>query len=210
MPFDPILKKVSKYYTERVRLFGATAHGVDWNSEESQQLRFGQLMKIHSGEDKFTINDFGCGYGALVKYLDKQSFTYQYFGFDISKKMIAHAQKLHKKNKHCRFSTQGSDVPSSDFTVASGIFNVKLDTDNQEWEEYITYTLKRMAALSQKGFAYNVLSSYSDPEKRSPNLYYADPSFLFDFCKKNFSKSVSLLHDYPLYEFTILVKYKGE
>jgi SAM-dependent methyltransferase len=210
MSFDPILKKVSKYYTERVKLYGATAHGVDWNSEESQQLRFSQLIKILSAENTFSINDFGCGYGALVDYLDQQGYTYQYFGFDISKKMITQAQKLHKKKSHCRFSTLESDVPTSDFTVASGIFNVKLDTDNLEWEVYILHTLKRMDALSQKGFAFNILSSYSDPDKRSPNLYYSDPSFLFDLCKKHFSKYVSLLHDYPLYEFTVLVKYKGE
>jgi SAM-dependent methyltransferase len=210
MPINPILKKVSKYYTERVKLFGATAQGVDWNSEESQQLRFHQLMKIHTEKDKFTINDFGCGYGALVDYLDKQGYAYQYFGFDISKKMIAQAQRLYKQKNNCLFSTLESDIPTSDFTVASGIFNVKLDTDKKEWEEYILYTLKRMGELSSKGFAFNLLSTYSDPEKRSPNLYYAEPSFLFDFCKNNFSKFVSLLHDYPLYEFTVLVKYKGE
>ena len=39
-----------------------------------------------------------------------------------------------------------------------------------------------------------------------PYLYYADPLFLFDYCKKKYSKSVALLHDYGLYEFTILVR----
>jgi hypothetical protein len=39
-----------------------------------------------------------------------------------------------------------------------------------------------------------------------PDLYYADPLFLFDYCKTKFSTLVSLIHDYPLYEFTILVR----
>ena len=38
------------------------------------------------------------------------------------------------------------------------------------------------------------------------NLYYADLLLIFDWCKNNISKYVSLLHNYPLYEFTILVK----
>ena len=37
-------------------------------------------------------------------------------------------------------------------------------------------------------------------------LFYADPCELFDFCKTRFSQNVALLHDYGLYEFTILVE----
>jgi len=38
------------------------------------------------------------------------------------------------------------------------------------------------------------------------DLYYADPCYFFDYCKKKFSKNIALLHDYGLYEFTILVR----
>jgi hypothetical protein len=50
------------------------------------------------------------------------------------------------------------------------------------------------------------LTSYSDPDKRRPDLYYADPLALFDHCKRTYSRFVSLIHDYPLYEFTLLVR----
>lgn len=36
-------------------------------------------------------------------------------------------------------------------------------------------------------------------------LYYADPYALFDVCKR-YSNNVALLHDYDLYEFTMLVR----
>jgi len=36
-------------------------------------------------------------------------------------------------------------------------------------------------------------------------LFYANPCNFFDFCKNNFSKNVSLIHDYGCYEFTIRV-----
>jgi hypothetical protein len=39
-----------------------------------------------------------------------------------------------------------------------------------------------------------------------PDLYYADPRAIFDHCKRTFSRWVALLHDYGLYEFTILVR----
>jgi hypothetical protein len=41
------------------------------------------------------------------------------------------------------------------------------------------------------------------------DLFYADPCELFDYCKTRFARNVALLHDYGLYEFTILVR-KGQ
>ena len=63
-----------------------------------------------------------------------------------------------------------------------------------------------MNDVSLKGFAFNVLTLYSDVEKRRFDLHYADPLALFDHCKRYYSRFVTLLHDYPLYEFTILVR----
>jgi len=47
----------------------------------------------------------------------------------------------------------------------------------------------------------------SDPEKRRGNLYYADPVETLQFCLKNFGRSVALMQDYGLYEFTIVVRH---
>ena len=63
-----------------------------------------------------------------------------------------------------------------------------------------------MNQKSNKGFAFNCLTSYSDRDKMRNDLYYADPSFLFDYCKKKYSKNVAILHDYDLYEFTVLIR----
>ena len=60
-----------------------------------------------------------------------------------------------------------------------------------------------MNEKSLKGFAFNCLTSYVD--YKEDHLYYGNPLFFFDFCKKNFSKYVTLIHDYKLYEWTMLV-----
>jgi hypothetical protein len=52
-----------------------------------------------------------------------------------------------------------------------------------------------------------MLTSYSDPEHMVDRLFYGDPCFYFDWCKRNLSRNVALLHDYGLYEFTILVRF---
>ena len=44
-----LLREVERYYSDRVRQFGATARGADWNSTESQELRFTQLARLWGG-----------------------------------------------------------------------------------------------------------------------------------------------------------------
>ena len=90
--------------------------------------------------------------------------------------------------------------------VSSGLFNVRQDVDVDAWERYVLDTLRRFAGLSRRGFAFNVLTSYSDADRMRAYLYYPNPGVLFDYCKRHFSRHVALLHDYGLYEFTILVR----
>ena len=206
MGSDSILASVQEYYDEKIRTHGPTARGVDWNSQDSQQLRFAQLLKLIDHNRPFTLNDFGCGYGALVDYLQQENFQFQYAGFDISPEMIAKAAELHPTSDRIDFVNNKAQLREADYTVASGVFNVKLNTTGAEWKEYILTTLDTMNSLSRAGFAFNALTKYSDAEFMREDLYYSDPLFLFDHCKTKYSKFVALLHDYPLYEFTILVR----
>ena len=206
MGSDSILSSVQEYYDEKIRTHGPTARGVDWNSPESQQLRFAQLLKLIDHNRPFMLNDFGCGYGALVDYLQRTDYQFHYTGFDISSQMIAKAQELHPTSDRIEFVHQKEQLRVADYTVASGVFNVKLSTTGEEWKQYILATLETMNSLSRAGFAFNALTKYSDAEFMREDLYYSDPLFLFDHCKAKYSKFVALLHDYPLYEFTILVR----
>ena len=63
------LEEVARYYSTKLAEHGDTARGVDWNGEESQALRFDQLARIIQRDSGFSLNDLGCGYGALFDYL---------------------------------------------------------------------------------------------------------------------------------------------
>jgi SAM-dependent methyltransferase len=203
--FPAILDTVARYYTDKLRAFGATPQGVDWNSADSQALRFSRLMQVLDG-DEVSINDYGCGYGALADYVGGTRRQFTYRGFDISGQMIDAARARHATNPCCSFTSDVAQLTPADYAVASGIFNVKLDHAVDTWREYVLQTLATLESLSTRGFAFNMLSTYSDPEKRRGDLFYADPLQTFDVCKRRFSPRVSLLHDYPLYEFTIIVR----
>lgn len=201
-----LLEKVKNYYSEKIVMHGATSQGVDWNSVESQELRFQQLLKLCKPDLFFSINDLGCGFGALYQYMQRNGYDFTYAGFDISEKMIQKAQEINSEKNNCLFELSSKCMTPADYSVASGIFNVKLENSLISWEEYILSELNHLNDVSTCGFAFNCLTKYSDNEYRKDYLYYADPCFLFDYCKKKFSKNVALLHDYNLYEFTILVR----
>jgi hypothetical protein len=201
-----VLAEVSAYYSARLAEHGPTPRGVDWNSAESQRLRFEQLAGVCDLPGAGVIGDYGCGYGALLDYLRSRGFAGPYRGFDVAAKMVEAARARHAGDAGASFSADEEVLEGADFVLASGIFNVKLTTPTGDWEAYLRVTLDRVAARARRGFAFNVLTGYSDPEKRRPDLYYADPCRLFDLCKRRYSRHVALLHDYGLFEFTILVR----
>ena len=200
-----IISGVEKYYSEKVKAFGANAKGVDWNSEESQNIRFVQLLKLINTEGNFSVLDYGCGYGTMFGFMKSLFPQFKYTGFDISVDMLKEAQALYVTDNNAEWMQElGSDI--YDYSIASGIFNVKQQHGAEEWKVYIEETLQEINKVSGKGFAFNMLTSYSDTPFMKDYLYYADPCYFFDYCKRNFSKNVALLHDYELYEFCILVK----
>ena len=202
-----IERRVEAYYSGRLREHGPTPRGADWNSVESQRLRFDQLLRLCEGAgEAFSLLDFGCGYGALLTYLAERGITCDYTGSDLSEEMVGAARAAFGEGPTHRFLAAAAALPEADYVLASGIFNVKLDTPVGDWRSYLLETLARMASLARRGFAFNALSTYSDPERRRPDLHYADPLELFHHCKTRLSPRVTLLHDYPLWEFTILVR----
>jgi len=203
---DAPLTAVERYYSGKLAEHGPTPRGVDWNDEASQTLRFDQLLKVCDLDDEFTINDYGCGYGALARHLEALGCAFHYTGFDISRTMLEEARRLRGDSDCVRFVGRDDELEVADYTVASGIFNVKLEAGNDVWERYVFATIARLNELSEHGFSFNMLTSYSDADRMRLDLHYANPGKIFDHCKRNFSRWVALLHDYGLYEFTILVR----
>jgi SAM-dependent methyltransferase len=201
-----LLAEVAQYYTSKLVEFGETPQGVDWNGEDSQILRFEQLCKIIGNINSFSINDLGCGYGALFDFLSSRYQDLSYCGNDVSESMISSAKLRFKEQPKASFTCSSAPNKVADFGIASGIFNVQMSRSDTEWQSYIESTLDVLDQTSTQGFAFNCLTSYSDTNKMRDYLYYADPCRLFDLCKRRYSRQVALLHDYGLYEFTILVR----
>jgi len=201
--------KIIDFYVDKIKNFGNSPQGVGWKDDTAQMVRFAQLLKVIQDKNNFSINDLGCGSGRLYKYLQSENYNPSvYHGYDLLVEMLQSAELSLQPDTRVDLVKIESprDMILSDYTVASGIFNVKYEVGEQEWLNHILLTTESMNEKSRFGFAFNLLTSYSDDEHKQSYLYYANPLFLFDYCKKNFSKNVALLHDYDQYDFTIIVR----
>lgn len=208
MTIDETQKKLSEYFSEKLETFGTTPKGVDYNGPEAQERRFEQLAKVIDPSQPFTVIDYGSGYGAMFDFLQRKGWQFEYYGIDLIEKMVIAGREAHKEFPNAHFTTDEREVPIADYLLAGAIFNIKLEASYEEWQAFVASTLNRMNDLCSKGFAFNMLTKYSDVDRMAqrPDLFYGDPLFFFDLCKHNFSRNVALLHDYGLYDFTILVR----
>ena len=177
------LETIRDYYAGKIEQFGATHKGADWNSTDSQELRFEQLLKVCGNDEEFSLNDLGCGYGALYDYAQARKPKSTYCGYDICPEMIDAAGKRLGSRPNLKL-IEGAQMQMADYTVASGILHVRLDASNEDWLAHVHKTIEQMDKASTRGFALNLLTSYSDADKMRDDLFYADPCYFFDYLKK--------------------------
>jgi SAM-dependent methyltransferase len=203
------LRDVEAFYTSNVRKLGLTAKSVGWKDEATHRLRFDKLVQgliPDATDEPFTVNDLGSGYGAMFRYLDERygDRLTRYHGYEISDAMIEACRAFVGADPRLEIHKTSTPERSADYSFVCGTFNLKYQATDEQWDAYVKDMILRLAQQSTRGFAFNLLSSYVDYTQ--DQLFHADPCRYFDFCKRNVSKCVALLHDYPLYEWTIIVQ----
>ena len=168
--------EINEFYREKLKDFGASAKGMGWKDDTSQLVRFEQILKIVRPDENFSLNDLGCGSGDIIHLLDSEfEGRYSYTGYDALPEMVSAARKQFGGHPDVSFReiSDYKEMSTADYSIASGIFNVRNDIGDEEWRAYILQTLKAMSASSRKGFAFNALTSYSDAHLMRRELYYS-------------------------------------
>jgi len=208
MSIEKTQKELNKYFAQKLETHGATPKGVDYNGPDAQALRYEQLVKVIDPSQKFSVIDYGSGYGGMFDFLHAKDWNFEYYGIDLIETMVIAGRETHKDFPNAHFTTDETEVTKADYLLASGIFNIKFEASYEDWQEFTLQTLRDMDKLCSKGFSFNLLTKYSNADRMAerPDLFFGDPLQYFDFCKRNFSRNVALLHDYDLYDFTIIVR----
>lgn len=197
---------IERYYTGLVLKHGPTPRGVDWTCVPSQELRFVQLLKLCDFAAPFSLNDVGCGYGGLLRHLDERhpQAKIDYLGVDLSRAMVGSGKRLWRRRGGARFVTGSASPRAADYSVASGIFNVRLDEPLERWERFVARTLRELHATSRLGFAVNFMAPLDPGQARKEGLYRTAPEPWIAFCESELGSSPQVLADYGLREFTLL------
>jgi len=191
--------EIKKYYTEKFSKFGATARGVDWEDENSQRLRFRILSEIGDLQGA-SVLDVGCGNGEMLQWFSRQGLRVAYTGIDMADSMIQFAQKRYgDKGTFLQGDILEAELKPVDYCFASGTFHVKGAAGHEEWFAYVKDALTRMFNLSRRGMAVNFMTSFVD--YREDHLFYLSPYDLLHFSMSELTRSITLRHDYPLWEY---------
>ena len=208
MPTSP-LHAVSAYCSGTLQRFGATPLGVDWPNRLNQELRLVQLLKVCHLSAPRSLNDVGCGYGALRTLLSRRHRRAQIdlVGTDVSPAMVAAARRRWRHRADCAFEVAEGAVRVADYSLASGIFNVKLACPLPEWEALVAGTLDNLKRHSRLGYAVNFIAPPAPGQASPPELYRpAAERWLDHIAATQAGAEVTLLRGYGLPEYTLLVR----
>ena len=196
---------VAGYYSRALARHGATHRGVDWSSRQSQELRFATLLDGIDWSTRPTLLDYGCGWGALARHLDRLGVECDYVGYDVAQPMVDAARAICGEWLGRRFTADPRELEPADVVIASGLFNVKLDISREAWERYVYETIAAMGALTRQRLAFNMLPPASSPELERDDLHYADPDAVARCSSAAVGGTVALREGYGLWEFTVVV-----
>jgi SAM-dependent methyltransferase len=207
LALDEVCVRIERYYAAKLARHGATALGVDWSCTGTQWLRFAQLLRICPLERPFSLIDLGCGYGALAAFLVEHhpEARIDYLGIDLSHEMVRRARRRHRGKPSSRFAVGRTSSHAADYAVASGIMNVMLGYPLSLWEGFVRTMLLDLHHMGRQGFAVNFLTALS-PDVPAGQLYCPDPAVWARFCEDEFCRSVEVLENYGLREFTLLAR----
>lgn len=200
---------IADYYTGKIRKFGATPLGVDWTCVPTQQLRFVQLLKLCDFTSPFSLNDLGCGYGALLSYLDWRhaGCPIDYLGVDLSQAMLTRARRLWRERANVSFVRGHNSPRLADYSVASGIFNVQLGQPREVWERFIAATLDQLHRTSRRGFSVNFMRAPGSGKPDRQGVYSTVPERWARYSTDQFGAATEVIDGYGLREFTLIVRH---
>ncbi|MFB1486693.1 MULTISPECIES: class I SAM-dependent methyltransferase [unclassified Thiocapsa] len=147
----------TSFYLDSLTSHGETAKGVQWQSTQSQELRFKVLRKLLPEDlSELTLVDAGCGFGDFHRYFERcNSLPGRYIGLDVMEPMAEVARR--RTGGEIRICNVLEDrLPNADYYLCSGAMNNL--TREETWE-----FIRRCFAASRHGFLFNLLKGTDGP-----------------------------------------------
>ena len=202
------------YYEGLLSQHGDSYLALDWNSPESQRLRFKIFKEIFVYGKKasgISVLDVGCGFGDFYGFLKAEGVLNRqrisYTGYDITPGVITVAKKKYPDGRfELKDILTERSVPKFDYVFCSGALNIRT-TEKDEHFAHVREMVARMFDLSVCGTAINFLSEGSLPaapadELNAGRYFYFSPDQIVNYARHLTSRFI-IRHDYHPGDFTL-------
>lgn len=108
-----------------------------------------------------------------------------------------------------RFVAGDRSPRMADYSVASGIFNVRLGELDDGWQSFVRATLHQLALTSSRGFAVNFVDPPLCGGWVAPGLYTTSPEPWVEDRRDHIGADVAVITGYGMREFSLLARRPG-
>jgi SAM-dependent methyltransferase len=191
---------IAKRYRERLKEHGPSIEALASGTTERRDIRFGVLNSVGEMQGSRVL-DVGCGLADFYAWLGERGIQVDYTGYDITPELVELSAERFPEAKFEVRDVQTKGIQERfDYIVSSQTFNNRLSHEDNF--EVMKDVLRICYEASARAVVVDMMTAYVDfQEKR---LYYYQPEEVFRYAK-SLTKRATLRHDYPLYEFAILL-----
>src|SRR5258708_10980050 len=174
-----VTEKIKKEYQEKFMEYGVDPKSLFWASKGAAHQRFRQMWAEIDFNGK-SVLDVGCGFGEMVKFLDKRYKIKSYTGIDIVPEFIDEAKKNFPHHKFYVKDYLTDKVEGNyDVVLASGILNSNVENNM----EYRYDAIQKLFNLTDNILVFNMLGSHPQPDGNpESNICYADSLVILEYC----------------------------
>lgn len=182
-----------KFYTSAIDIHGVSAKGVNWNSKESQNLRFEMILEMLPKDlSSQTIADAGCGFGDFYFYAKKKKHLIKkYIGID----SVLDMYSIASKRTGCEIvlaDISKDKIPSASYYICSGAMNVL-----NAFETHLF--MRNCYEASEIGFIFNILHG----DKKSQTYNYLTTSQITNIASNIGVTNIKIKDDYMKNDITV-------
>ena len=206
--FLSIDSKIAEIYNQRFLKLGPSPEASMWFSKKRQFKRFDIIfneIKLLNKNNKRSIIDIGCGYGAFFEFLLERGADdiWSYYGYDVSNEVIKFCKEHYSQD--AKFYNGSIPTFMGDFVIMSGTYNFFPAKDYNSWKLYFYRSLKAIWSKTTSAMIFNLQTS--DKEKITDGgIVYTYKDEIENFCKSNFGNVKAVINPGIPKDVTFVIK----
>ena len=206
--FRSIDSKIAEIYNQRFLKLGPSPEASMWFSKKRQFKRFDIIfneIKLLNKNNKRSIIDIGCGYGAFFEFLLERGADdiWSYYGYDVSNEVIKFCKEHYSQD--AKFYNGSIPTFMGDFVIMSGTYNFFPAKDYNSWKLYFYRSLKALWSKTTRAMIFNLQTS--DKEKiTNGGIVYTYKDEIENFCKSNFGNVKAVINPSIPKDVTFVIK----